>query len=107
VPHCTPGTATAVMLIILDGGVCTSEQLGVGAAAYADSMEPVSTPELVWEHPGGTPMAMVIPDPDAEVRWRNWLVRGAASDRRLATRTRTVMLVVAAAWAVWFFVQLG
>jgi len=25
----------------------------------------------------------------------------------LATRTRTVMLVVAAAWAVWFFVQLG
>jgi hypothetical protein len=93
----------------LDGSVCTSEQRGVDAAAYAGSMEPVSTPELVWEHPGRTPMAgaMVIPDPDAEVRWRNWLARGAASDRRLATRTRTVMLVVAAAWAVWFFVQLG
>jgi len=48
-----------------------------------------------------------LPDPDADVRWRNWQARGAATDRRMATRMRTVMLVAAAAWAVWFFVQLG
>jgi len=72
-------------------------------------MEHVSTPELVWTHPGRTPMAVAVatPDPDADVRWRSWQARGAASDQRMATRTRTVMLVVAAAWAVWFFVQLG
>jgi hypothetical protein len=72
-------------------------------------MEDLSTPQLVREHPGRTPMAgaMVIPDPDADVRWRRWQARADASDRRMATRTRTVMLVVAAAWAVWFFVQLG
>jgi hypothetical protein len=48
-----------------------------------------------------------VPDLDADVRWRRWQARSDASDRRMATRTRTVMLIVAAAWAVWFFVQLG
>jgi len=52
------------------------------------------------------PGAVGVVDRDAEIRWRNWQARGAKDDRRMARRTRTVMLVVAAAWAVWFFVEL-
>ena len=28
----------------------------------------------------------VIPDVEADIRWRDWQARGAASDRRTATR---------------------
>jgi len=47
-----------------------------------------------------------IPDVEADVRWRDWQARGAASDRRTAARMRKVMLLVVAALMVWFVVQL-
>ena len=48
----------------------------------------------------------VIPDVDADIRWRDWQARGAASDRRTAARMRTVMRLIFAALIVWFVVQL-
>jgi hypothetical protein len=48
----------------------------------------------------------VVPDVEADVRWRNWQARGAASDRRTATRMRNVMFLILAALVVWFVVQL-
>jgi hypothetical protein len=48
----------------------------------------------------------LIPDVEADIRWRDWQARGAASDRRTAARMRTVMLLVAAALIVWFVVEL-
>jgi len=48
----------------------------------------------------------VIPDLEADVRWRDWQARGAASDRRTAARMRKVMLLIVAALIVWFVVQL-
>ena len=53
-----------------------------------------------------TIQAAVVPDVEADARWREWQARGAASDRRTAARMRTVMLLVAAALVVWFAVQL-
>jgi hypothetical protein len=48
----------------------------------------------------------VIPDLEADVRWRDWQARGAASDRRTAARMRNVMLAIVAALDLWFVVQL-
>ena len=48
----------------------------------------------------------VIPDLEADVRWRDWQERGADSDRRTAARMRKVMLLIVAALIVWFVVQL-
>ena len=48
----------------------------------------------------------VIPDVEADIRWRAWQGRGDASDRRTAARMRNVMLVMIAALIVWFAVQL-
>ena len=48
----------------------------------------------------------VIPDVEAEIRWRDWQARGAASDRRTATTMRRLMLLIVAALVVWFAVQL-
>lgn len=48
----------------------------------------------------------VIPDVEADIRWRDWQARGAASDRRTAARMRSVVLLIAAALIVWFIVQL-
>jgi hypothetical protein len=49
----------------------------------------------------------VIPVVEAEIRWRNWQARGAASDRRTATRMRTLLLLIVASLAVWFIVRLA
>lgn len=54
-----------------------------------------------------TNLTAVIPDVEAEIRWRDWQARGAASDRRTATRMRRLMLLIVAALVVWFFVQLA
>ena len=43
---------------------------------------------------------------DADIRWREWQARGDANDRRTEARTRNVVLLVVAAWMVWFVVQL-
>ena len=48
----------------------------------------------------------VIPDVESDIRWRDWQARGAASDRRTATRMRTLMVLIVAALIVWFVVQL-
>jgi hypothetical protein len=48
-----------------------------------------------------------IADPEAETRWQDWQARGAASDRRTATRMRRLLLLIATAVAVWFVVQLA
>ena len=48
----------------------------------------------------------VIPDVDADTRWRDWQARCAASDRRTAARMRKLMLLIVAALIVWFVVQL-
>jgi hypothetical protein len=53
-----------------------------------------------------TTQTAVIPEVEADIRWRDWLARGAASDRRTTARMRTVMLLTVAALIAWFFVQL-
>ena len=48
----------------------------------------------------------VIPDVDADIRWRDWQTRGDASDRRTAASMRKLLLLIVAALIVWFVVQL-
>jgi hypothetical protein len=48
----------------------------------------------------------VIPDVDADIRWRDWQARGAANDRRRTARMRKMMLLIGAALIAWFVVQL-
>ena len=52
-----------------------------------------------------TNQSAVISVVEAEIRWRSWQARGAANDRRTATRMRTLLLLIVAALAVWFLVQ--
>jgi hypothetical protein len=54
-----------------------------------------------------TTQMAVIPDVEADIRWREWRARGAASDQRTAARMRKLMLLVVAAWFVWFVVPLA
>jgi hypothetical protein len=54
-----------------------------------------------------TNQTAVIPVVEPEIRWRDWQARGAAHDRRTATRMRTLLLLIVAALAVWFLVQLA
>lgn len=49
----------------------------------------------------------VVPDAEAGIRWRAWLARGAANDRRTATRMRRLMFLIVALFAVWLVVQLA
>jgi hypothetical protein len=49
----------------------------------------------------------VIPDVEADIRWRGWQARGAASDRRTAATMRKVMLLIVAALSAWFVVRLA
>ena len=58
------------------------------------------------DHAAVMPQPAVISDPDADLRWREWQARGAASDRRSAANMRAVALLVAAALLGWFVVQL-
>jgi hypothetical protein len=54
-----------------------------------------------------TNQAAIITNAEADIRWRDWQARGAASDRRTAARMRNVMLLIIAALVVWFVVQLA
>jgi hypothetical protein len=47
-----------------------------------------------------------LSDVEADIRWRDWQARGAASDRRSAATMRKVMVLSVAALIVWFVVQL-
>ena len=49
----------------------------------------------------------VIPDTEADIRWRDWQARGVAHDQRTAARTRKGVLLIVAALIVWFAVQLA
>jgi len=53
-----------------------------------------------------TIQSAVISDVEADIRWRDWQARGAATDRRTAARMRKVMLLIVAGLIAWFFVQL-
>jgi hypothetical protein len=53
-----------------------------------------------------TSQVVLIPDVDGDNRWRAWRARAAEGDRRLATRMRKVIVLVAAGLAAWLFVQL-
>jgi hypothetical protein len=53
-----------------------------------------------------TSQTAVMPDVEADIRWRDWQARGAATDRRTAARMRKVMLLIVAALIAWSFIQL-
>lgn len=50
--------------------------------------------------------AAIVAHSEAELRWRNWQARGAEGDRRTARRMRSLMILLAAGFVVWFVVQL-
>jgi hypothetical protein len=52
-----------------------------------------------------TSHAVALTEVEADIRWRDWQARGAASDRRTAARMRTMMLLIVAALIVWFVVN--
>jgi len=52
-----------------------------------------------------TTQVEIVPETEAEVRWRNWQARGAEGDRRTAKRMRGLMLLIAAGFVVWVVVQ--
>jgi hypothetical protein len=54
-----------------------------------------------------TDQTAVVSDVEADLRWRDWQTRGAASDRRTAARMQKLMLLIIAALVVWFVVQLA
>ena len=51
-----------------------------------------------------TDHAAVVSDPEADVRWRDWQARGAASDRRTVDRMHMLALLIVAALFVWSIV---
>ena len=51
-----------------------------------------------------TDQAVIVADAEAELRWRKWQARGAEGDRRTANRMRGLMILVTAAFVVWFVV---
>ena len=53
-----------------------------------------------------TDQAAIVANPEAERRWRNWQARGTEGDRRTANRMRGLVILIAAAFLVWFVVQL-
>ena len=54
-----------------------------------------------------TGQTAIVPNVEADRLWQEWLVRGAATDRRSATRMRILLLVVVIALAIWFVVPLA
>jgi hypothetical protein len=63
----------------------------------------------IYREPGVVPMTsqvVLVPDVDSDNRWRAWQARAAEGDRRLTTRMRKVIVLVAASLAAWLFVQL-
>jgi hypothetical protein len=54
-----------------------------------------------------TTQLATVPESDADVRWRVWQARGAENDRRTARRMRALMVAIAAAFVIWWVVQLA
>jgi hypothetical protein len=46
-----------------------------------------------------------VPDVEADVRWRDWVARGAASDRRRSKRMTRLMLLIAIGLGIWVTVM--
>ena len=58
---------------------------------------------------GGTPMTTLVaavPDPEADIRWREWKARGAEDDRRRTIMMRRLAVLIGIGLAVLLFVQL-
>jgi hypothetical protein len=53
-----------------------------------------------------TSHAALAPDAEADIRWREWQVRGAEGDRRRVATMRRLSVLVSIGLAVWLFVQL-
>jgi hypothetical protein len=93
--------------------LCTREQRGSAPLrTLATCNSNPSRPPLLRSRSrrsGGIPtnQTAVIPVVEPEIRWRDWQARGAANDRRTATRMRILLLFIVAALAVWFVVQLA
>lgn len=47
-----------------------------------------------------------VPDAEADVRWQNWVARGAASDRRRVARMTRLTLLLALGLGIWTTVML-
>jgi hypothetical protein len=47
-----------------------------------------------------------VPDAEADVRWRDWVARGAASDRRMTKRMTGLMLLIAIGLGIWVTVMM-
>jgi len=54
-----------------------------------------------------TTQVAIVPDAEAELRWRNWEARGVEGDRRTAKRMRVLMLLIAVGFLVSFVAQLA
>jgi hypothetical protein len=54
-----------------------------------------------------TVLVATVTDSEADVRWREWQAQGAKHDRRRTTRMRTLVLIVAAAFATWVAVLIA
>jgi hypothetical protein len=54
-----------------------------------------------------TELAATAADADAEaqLRWRNWEARGTENDRRRGKTIRALMILLAAAFLLWFALQ--
>jgi hypothetical protein len=48
-----------------------------------------------------------VPDAEADVRWRDWVARGAASDRRTTKRMTGLMFLIAIGLGIWATVMMG
>ena len=53
-----------------------------------------------------TNQVAIAAETESDTRWRQWQARGAEDDRRTAKRMRGLMLLVAAAYLVFAYVQL-
>jgi hypothetical protein len=48
-----------------------------------------------------------VPDAEADVRWRDCVARGAASDRRTTKRMTGLMFLIAIGLGIWATVMMG
>ena len=64
-------------------------------------LEQAESPEHVREH-RGTPMTdQTVPAADADIRWRDWLARGAERDRGTTRRMTGLMVLIAIGLGIW------
>jgi hypothetical protein len=47
-----------------------------------------------------------VPDAEADARWRDWVARGAASNRRTTKRMTGLMVLIAIGLGIWVIVMM-